>query len=79
MAKEYEEQVGTLVSGQVKQVTRHAIYVELSDQVEAVLSRSQLLPREIYRVGDAVVAYLFEVDPQAKGPMLQLVEFILTW
>ena len=70
IALEYQDKIGTLVAGQVKQVTRHAIIVELMDHIEACVLRTHLLPREIYRVGDQISGYLYAVDPEVRGPMV---------
>ncbi len=70
VAQEYMEKVGQLISGQVKKVTREAIVLELGNNAEAVLKRSEMLPREIMRVGDRVRAYLQEVQKEQRGPQL---------
>lgn len=69
----YSSKVGQLVVGEVRRVTRDAIFVELlPDNAEAILKRDQLIPKEALRVGDRVRAYLQKVDTTAKGPALIL-------
>jgi len=69
---EYRDRVGTLVSGIVKRVTRDSIIVDLGNNADALLSRDQLVGREVFRVGDRLRAILQEIQPEARGPQLRL-------
>ncbi len=66
---EYEPRVGELIAGIVKRVERGNVYVDLG-RGEAVMFREDLLPRETFRQGDRVRAYLREVRKQSAGPIL---------
>jgi len=66
---EYEPRVGELITGIVKRVERGNVYVDLG-RGEAVMYREDLLPRETFRQGDRVRAYLREVRNQPKGPVV---------
>jgi len=66
---EYEPRVGELITGIVKRVERGNVYVDLG-RGEAVMYREDLLPRETFRQGDRVRAYLREVRNQSKGPLV---------
>jgi len=66
---EYEPRVGEMITGIVKRVERGNVYVDLG-RGEAVMYREDLLPRESYRQGDRVRAYLREVRNQPKGPLV---------
>ena len=66
---EYEPRVGELITGIVKHVERGNVYVDLG-RGEAVMYREDLLPRESYRQGDRIRAYLREVRNQPKGPLV---------
>ncbi len=68
---EYEPRVGELITGIVKRVERGNVYVDLG-RGEAVMYREDLLPRESFRQGDCVRAYLREVRNQPKGPLVFL-------
>lgn len=70
VADEYRAKVGELVAGTVKKVTRENVILELGNNAEALLRRSDMLPREIVRMGDRVRAYLQEVRPEQRGPQL---------
>ena len=67
--EEYEPRVGELITGIVKRVERGNVYVDLG-RGEAVMYREDLLPRETFRQGDRVRAYLREVRNQPKGPLV---------
>ncbi|HRE32619.1 MAG TPA: NusA N-terminal domain-containing protein, partial [Candidatus Berkiella sp.] len=68
IADEYRARIGELVAGTVKKVTRENIIIELGNNAEALLRRSDMLPREIVRVGDRVRAYLQDVRADQRGP-----------
>jgi len=72
MVEEYKDQVGELVSGSVKKVTRDSIIVDLGNNAEGLLPRDQLVGREIFRVGDRVRALLQVVRSEQRGPQLFL-------
>ncbi len=68
---EYEPRVGEIVVGIVKRVERGNVYVDLG-RGEGVMYREDLLPRESFRQGDRVRAYLREVRNQPKGALVYL-------
>lgn len=68
----YREKVGELVSGTVKKVTRDNVIVDLGNNAEALLPRDNLIPKEIFRMGDRVRALLAEISTEGRGPQLIL-------
>lgn len=69
-AKAYLARVGELIVGSVKRVTRDFAIIDLGDNAEAFLPREEMIPREAFRVGDRVRAYLYDVRPEAKGAQI---------
>ncbi|MDX8413681.1 MAG: transcription termination factor NusA [Mariprofundales bacterium] len=69
IAEEYAPRVGEIITGIVKRVERGNVYVDLG-RGEAVMYREDQLPRESWRQGDRVRAYLREVRDQPKGPQV---------
>lgn len=67
---QYRSKEGQLIYGTVKKVTRDNIIVDLGGKAEAFLSRTELLPQEMFRVNDRVRAYLYEISDQGRGPQL---------
>ena len=68
----YADQVGELVAGTVKKVTRDNIIVDLGNNAEALLPRDQMIPRETFRIGDRLRALLTDVRAEQRGPQLFL-------
>jgi len=72
VVEQYRDQVGELVSGTVKKVTRDNIIVDLGNNAEAVMPREELVGREVFRINDRVRAVLQEINPENRGPQLFL-------
>ena len=66
----YKDRVGELVMGIVKRVDRGNVYIDLGGNAEAVITKDQLIPRELVRSGDRIRGYLFDVRPEKRGPQL---------
>jgi N utilization substance protein A len=69
--EDFQDKVGTLVSGQVQQVDRGNILISLG-KTEAILPLREQIRKERYRQGDTVRAYLSEVGVNTKGPQVTL-------
>ena len=72
VADEFNSRIGKLVHGTVKRIGRDFLIVELTGNVEAILFKEQMIPRQHYRVDDRIRAYLMKIDPENKGPQLIL-------
>ena len=70
VVQEYQEKIGELVTGVVKKATRDNIIIDLGGKAEAFMPRAEMLPHEMFRPGDKVRAYLYEVTPQMRGAQL---------
>lgn len=68
----YKERLGQLVTGVVKRVTREFVILDLGNNAEAVLMRTEMIPHEAMRMADRVRAYLYEVRSDLKGPQMVL-------
>ncbi|SEN48064.1 transcription termination factor NusA [Halomonas caseinilytica] len=68
----YAEREGELVAGIVKKTTRDGLIIDLGDNAEAFLPRSEMIPGERYRMNERVRALLTKVDPEARGAQLIL-------
>jgi len=66
----YQDKVGELVMGTVKRVERGNVYLDLGDNVEAIIPRDEVIPREAIRNGDRLRGYLKEVRAENRGPQL---------
>jgi N utilization substance protein A len=69
---EYRDKLGQLIRGIVHRFERgHSIIVDLG-KTEAILPSREQTPRETYRPGDRIVAYLKNLDREARGQMIIL-------
>ncbi len=66
----FKDKVGQLVMGIVKRVERGNVYIDLGDNVEAIIPREEQIPREAIRPGDRLRGYLKEVRTETRGPQL---------
>lgn len=72
IVEQFLSKKGTLVNGIVRKVMRDVLFVDVGGGVEAVLPRQEMIPREIFRVGDRVRALLADVRYERKGGLLHL-------
>lgn len=68
---EYKDQVGSIVSGTIRQFNRSDIVVDLG-RAEAVIPSKERVPTEEYQVGDRIRAYLLSVQNGVGGPSIIL-------
>jgi N utilization substance protein A len=66
----YQDREGELVMGVVKRVDRGNVIIDLGGNAEALISREELIPRELVRPGDRLRGYLREVRSEIRGPQL---------
>lgn len=69
--KEYKDRVGEVVNGTVKRVEFGNVTIELG-RAEAIVRRDELLPREHFKNGDRVRAYIYDVREETRGPQIFL-------
>jgi N utilization substance protein A len=68
---EFKDRVGEIVNGLVKRVEFGNVVVDLG-RAEAMLRRDELLPRESFRQGERVRAYIYDVKEETRGPQIFL-------
>jgi transcription termination/antitermination protein NusA len=69
--QEYKDRIGEVVNGAVKRVEYGNVIVDLG-RGEAIIRRDELIPRETFRPGDRIRAYLFDVRRETRGPQIFL-------
>ena len=72
VVEKYRNVLGELVNGTVKKVTREFLIIDLGEGAEAILSRNELIPGEVFRIGDRLRAILQEEERENRGPQLAL-------
>jgi N utilization substance protein A len=68
---EYKDRIGEIVNGVVKRVEYGNVVVDLG-RGEAIVRRDELLPREVFRNGDRIRAYIYDVRREPRGPQIFL-------
>jgi N utilization substance protein A len=68
---EYVDRKGELITGIVRRFERGNIVVDLG-RAEAILPVREQVPRESYRPGDRIQAYVLDVQRNTKGPQIIL-------
>src|SRR5262245_22770374 len=68
---EYKDRKGELITGIVRRFERGNIIVDLG-RAEAILPVREQVPRESYRAGDRIVAYVLDIERNARGPQIVL-------
>ena len=69
--EEYKEKIGTIVNGTVKRLEFGNVVLDIG-KTEAVLRRDEVIPREKFKTGDRVRAYVLDVRRETKGPQIFL-------
>jgi transcription termination/antitermination protein NusA len=69
--QEYKDRIGDIVNGIVKRVEYGNVVVDLG-RGEAIVRRDEMLPRELFRNGDRIRAYIYDVRRETRGPQIFL-------
>ena len=67
--QEYKDRAGEVVNGIVKRNEFGNVTVDLG-RAEALMRRDETLPRESFRTGDRVRAYIYDVREETRGPQI---------
>ena len=68
---EFKDRVGEIVNGTVKRVEYGNVTVDFG-RAEAVIRKDELIPRETFRTGDRIRAYIYDVRREKNGPQVFL-------
>lgn len=68
---DFQDRIGEIVTGDVQQIERGGIVVNLG-RTEALLPPREQIRRERYRQGDRIRAYVLSVEKSTKGPQIVL-------
>ena len=69
--EEYKEKIGTIVNGTVKRIEFGNVILDIG-KTEAILRRDEIIPREKFKNGDRIRAYVLDVRRENKGPQIFL-------
>jgi len=68
---EFKDRVGEIINGVVKRVEYGNVTVDLG-RAEAIMRRDETIPREMFKTGDRVRAYIYDVRREMRGPQIFL-------
>ena len=69
--EEYKDRLGEIVNGTVKRVEYGNVIVDLG-KGEGIIRRDEQIPRELFRYGDRVRAFVYDVRREPRGPQIFL-------
>ncbi len=69
---EFKDRVGEVINGVVKRVEYGNTTIDIGGKGEGLLRRDESLPREHFKVGDRVRAYIYDVRQEQRGPQIFL-------
>jgi N utilization substance protein A len=69
--EDYKDRIGEIVNGTVKRVEYGNVIVDLG-RGEGIIRRDEMIPRETFRYGDRVRAYVYDVRREQRGPQIFL-------
>lgn len=67
--EEFKDRAGEIVNGVVKRVEYGNVTIDLG-RAEALMRRDETIPRELFKVGDRVRAYIYDVRQEQRGPQI---------
>ncbi len=69
---EFKDRVGEIINGVVKRVEYGNTTIDIGGKGEGLLRRDESLPREHFKTGDRVRAYIYDVRQEQRGPQIFL-------
>jgi len=69
--EEFKDRIGEIINGLVKRAEYGNVVVDLG-RTEGIIRRDELIPREAFRPGDRVRAYVYDVRRETRGPQIFL-------
>ena len=69
--EDYKDRIGEIVNGIVKRVEYGNVVIDLG-RGEAIVRRDEMIPREMFKPGDRIRAYVYDVRREQRGPQIFL-------
>ena len=69
--EEFKDRIGEIVNGVVKRVEYGNVIIDLG-RGEGIVRRDEMIPRETFRPGDRLRAYVYDVRREQRGPQIFL-------
>lgn len=71
-SEEFANRIGEIITGVVKRVEYTDVIFDISGKAEGIIKKSEMIPREIFRVGDRIKVLLVGINKEQTGPLLML-------
>lgn len=69
--KDFSEKVGEIITGTVKRVEYSDIVLDIG-RTEGVIKKTEIIPNEVFKIGDRIKVYLAGLNKDPTGPLLFL-------
>lgn len=66
----YYKKKNTIITGIVKKINKDNIILDIGNNVEAVILREDMLPRENFKLGDRIRGLLYAIRPESRNYQL---------
>jgi len=70
--EEFKDREGEIIYGQVKQEEYGNLTIDIGGKAIGMMRRDETLPRERYKIGDRVRAYIYRVSREVRGAQIFL-------
>ncbi|MEC8461045.1 MAG: transcription termination factor NusA [Pseudomonadota bacterium] len=70
--KQYENQVGDVITAKVKRVKRDYILIETHDQCVGIINKQHLIPRENFREEDKITGIILNTTPEFRSAAIEI-------
>ena len=68
--EEFKDRAGEIINGVVKRVEYGNVTIDIAGRAEGYMRREEGLPREHFKNGDRIRAYIYEVRQEQRGPQI---------
>jgi transcription termination/antitermination protein NusA len=69
---EFKDRIGQIINGVVKRAEYGNVIVDMGGRGEAIVRRDEMIPRETFKPGDRIRAFVFDVRREQRGPQIFL-------
>lgn len=69
--KDFSEKVGEIITGTVKRVEYSDIVLDIG-RTEGIIKKTEIIPNEVFKIGDRIKVYLAGLNKDPTGPLLFL-------
>ncbi|MGI4816633.1 MAG: transcription termination factor NusA [Janthinobacterium lividum] len=70
LVNRFYEQKGRIIVGIVKKINRDYIILDVGNNIEGIVMREDMLPRENFRINDRVRGLLYDISHESRGTYL---------